>query len=176
MWIILSNAEPVVVNHGVLFCANRFEILWGILSHSLSIIVYYTESLVLYHCQLCRDSGCESWWGMLIQWFVNHGVLCCSSGVESWRVMLSQWSWIIVSYAEPVVVKHCELCWAQGVGIMVRYAKPVVVNHCAMLNQVFGNYRVLFWASGCESRCECCASGCESLWVMLSQWLWINVC
>jgi hypothetical protein len=27
-----------------------------------------------------------------------------------------------------------------------------------------------------ESRCERCASRCESWWVMLSQWLWITVC
>jgi hypothetical protein len=77
----------------------------------------------------------------------------------------SQWLWIIVCYAEPVVVNHVVLCWASGckslcvilsqwLWIMVNYFEPVVVNNV-----------VLFWASGCES-----------WWVMLSQWFWIMVC
>jgi hypothetical protein len=65
--------------------------------------------------------------------------------------MANQWLWIMVCYAEPVVVNHGVLCWAsdceswcamlnQWLCIMVCYAEPVVVNH-----------GVLFWASGCES-------------------------
>ena len=57
--------------------------------------------------------------------------------------MLSQWVWIMVCYAEPVVVNHCELCWASGcetLWVMLRYwfwiivsnAEPVVVNHCVL--------------------------------------------
>jgi hypothetical protein len=165
-WIMESYAQPVVVNHVELWWISGCETL---LSQKLISMVYYTESLVLNRFQLCWDNGCESWWGMLIQWFVNHGVLSCTSGGESSWAMLSQWSWIMVSYAEPMVVKHCQLCWTQCVGIMVCYAKPVVVNQCAMLNQVCGNHGLLFWASGWESRCECCASGYESLSVILCQ-------
>ena len=169
MWIIVSYAEPVVVNHGVVFSTNRCEPWWGMLSQMLTIIVYYTEPVVLNHCELCWDSVCESWWGMLIQWFVNHGVLCYTCCCDSWRVMLSQLLWIMVNYAEPVVVKHCELCWAQCVGILVCHAKPVVVNHRGMLNRVCGNLGVLFWTSCWESQCECCASGYESLWIIRNQ-------
>jgi hypothetical protein len=67
--------------------------------------------------------------------------------------MLSQWLWIIMNFAEQVVV-----------------------NHCVMLIRVCGNHGVLFLASGWESRCECRASGCESWWARLSQWLWITMC
>ena len=80
---------------------------------------------------------------------VNHGVLCWVSGCESVRLMLSQWLWIIVSYTEPVVGNHDV------------NAMPLGVNHV-----------VLFWASRWESRCERFASRCESLWIMMSQWLW----
>ena len=111
--------------------------------------------------------------------------------------MLSQWVWIMVCYAEPMIVKHlcwahcvwimvcfavavgvnqCELCWGGSVGIMVCYVKPVVVNHCVMLRRVCGSQGVLFWTSGWESRCECYVSGCELWWVVLSQWLWITMC
>jgi hypothetical protein len=62
------------------------------------------------------------------------------------------------------------------VGITVCYANPVIVNDCVMLSWVCGNHGVLFLASGWESRCECRASGCESWWIILSQWLWITMC
>jgi hypothetical protein len=83
---------------------------------------------------------------------VNHGVLCLASGCESWYVMLSQWLWIMVSYDEPVVVNHGVLWWASVMShCELRWTKLVAVNH-----GVF-----------------CCASVCESWWVILSQWLWI---
>jgi hypothetical protein len=47
-------------------------------------------------------SRCESWWA------------CWSSGCESWCAMLYQWSWIMESYAQPVVVNHVVLCLANG--------------------------------------------------------------
>jgi hypothetical protein len=61
--------------------------------------------------------------------------------------------------------------------ISVCYIEPLIVNHCE-----------LSWASGCETlwvmlssvcrNCDvlCWGSWCESLWFMLSQWLWIMVC
>jgi hypothetical protein len=103
--------------------------------------------------------------------------------------MLSQWLWIMVCYAERVVVNHGVLWWASGckscrvrlsqwlwLWIMLCYAEPVVVNHI-----------VLCWASGCEPcLCYvewvgvnhgvlCWASGCESWCEILTQWLWIMV-
>jgi hypothetical protein len=64
--------------------------------------------------------------------------------------MLNQWFWIIVSLAETVVVNNGEVCWSIGLWIMVCYDVPVVVNHGEL----------------------CSASGCESWWAMLRQWLW----
>ena len=53
MSIIVSYAEPVVVNHDLLLCANRCESWCGMLSQRLTIIVYYTEPVVVIHCELC---------------------------------------------------------------------------------------------------------------------------
>jgi hypothetical protein len=68
-------------------------------------------------------------------------------------------------FTEPLVVIHCELCWASGfeslwamlsqwLWLIVSYAEPMVLNHCVL----------------------CWAIGFEPLWVMLSQWVWIMVC
>jgi hypothetical protein len=149
--IMLCYAEPVVVNQDVLFWVITCESWWGMLSHRLTIIVYYTETVDVKHCYADTVA-------------VSRGDVCWTSGL-----------WVMVCYVVPVVVNHGELCSASSCESWC-YAKPVVVNKCAMLNHVCGNYGVLFWASGWESLCECCASGCESLWVMLSQWLRITVC
>jgi hypothetical protein len=75
--------------------------------------------------------------------------------------MLSQSCWIMVCYAEPVVVNHGVLCWAGWwLWITMCYAEPVVINHS-----------VLCWASGYVVLCW--VRGCESWCVMLSHWLWI---
>ena len=37
---------------------------------------------------------------------VNHGVFCCASGCESCCSILRERLWIMVRYAEPVVVDH----------------------------------------------------------------------
>jgi hypothetical protein len=72
-------------------------------------------------------------------WFT---VICWASGCKSWWAMLCQWFWIMLRYAEPVVVYHGVLCWASGeswcanlsqwLWIMVSYADPVVANHCVL--------------------------------------------
>jgi hypothetical protein len=49
-----------------------------------------------------------------------------------------------------MVVNHGEVCWYSSLWIMVCYAVSVVVNHGEL----------------------CSASGRESWWAMLSQWLW----
>jgi hypothetical protein len=131
LWIMVSNAEPVVVNYAVL-C------LW--------IMASYTAAVAVKHGLLCCAGGCESWWVMLCQGcgtccamlsrvvvsygvsfreigcksyepvVVNHGVLCWAGGCESWCVILSQWFWIMVCYVEPMVVNHVLLCWSSGSG------------------------------------------------------------
>ena len=136
------NAVPVGVNHVVLFWASRSdsrseryasrcESCWTLLSQWLWITVCYAEPGVVNHCELCWDSGCKTWWVIQRHWL---WIIVCyaESGMsESWYGMLSKWLRISVCCAEPVVVKHCELCWDIGY---------------------------------------------ESLWVMMSQWLWIIVC
>ena len=52
------------------------------------IIVYYTEAVVVNHCELGKDSGCESWRAMI-----------SSKCVE-----------IMVLYSEPMVVNHDVIC------------------------------------------------------------------
>ena len=120
-------------------------------------------------------------------------MLCYSepaSGCKSYLVMLIQWLWIMVCYAEAVVVNQvvlfwtsgCEswwimlwkvvvnhdalpVCWAQWLGIIVCSVKPSDCElWCIMLRKVVVNHGVLFWASGCESWCA-----------MLSQCLWMIV-
>jgi hypothetical protein len=114
---------------------------------------------------------------------VNYALLCLlywDCGCESWFFMLCQWLWIMVCYAEPVVVNHAVLYQAEWLWVMVCNAEPVFVNH-----------GVLCWASGCES---CVLYWIEQLWIMLcytepivchaellvvnhmSQWLWIMEC
>jgi hypothetical protein len=107
---------------------------------------------------------------------VNHGGFSLDSCCESRCAMLSQWLWIIVKYAEPVVVKHCELYWASG-----------CESYCVMLRRMYGNHGVLCCARRWGSRCERCANGCESCCAIMSQsleitmwtlcqWLWIMLC
>ena len=113
------------------------------------------------HCELCWDSGCESWCAMISKcvWF-------WANDCASLWVMLKQWLWITLWYAEPVVLKdHGVLYWASGCQswwdmlsywllFMVSYAEPVVVTHDEA------------WL----------ASVCISWCVMLCQWMWIMVC
>jgi hypothetical protein len=111
----------------------------------------------------------------------------------------SMWLWIMVYYAEQVVMYYVVLCWASGcepwcvilsqwLWIMVCYAEARLLNHGE-----------LWWANGCESWCvmlsqwlgiKVCyaepvvvnhgmlfwASDCETCCVILSQWLWITMC
>jgi hypothetical protein len=50
---MVCYAEPVIVNHGVLFCASRCEKWWAMLSQSLTIMLYYTEQVIVIHGVLC---------------------------------------------------------------------------------------------------------------------------
>jgi hypothetical protein len=133
----------------------------------LLIMVCNAEQVVVSHGELCSESGCESSCVMLSQWLwvmvsyaepvvVNHGLVCCAKGCELWRVILSQWLFIMMCIAEQVIVNHGEFYCSSG---------------------------VLYWVSGFELCCGLLvnngglyrASGCESLFVMLCQSLWVMV-
>jgi hypothetical protein len=51
--------EPVVVNHGLLYCAIGCELWRVILSQWLSIMVCYTEPVDVNHCEFYCASSCE---------------------------------------------------------------------------------------------------------------------
>jgi hypothetical protein len=83
-----------------------------------------------------------------------------------WCVLLSKWLWIMVSFIVPVVVNEGVLCWAEWLCIVMYYAgQSGYESWCAMLIPMVGNQGV-----------SCRTSGCESWFVILSQWLWIMVC
>ena len=165
------------MNHGVLCWSSGCESWCVKLRQWFWIVVCYSEQVVVKHGELCCEkwlwimmrypyaepSGWESWRALLRSVVVNCDVLCLEkwlwimmwyryaepSGWESWCFMPNQWLWIIVIYAEPVVVNHSVLWWVSGceswivmlcqrLWIMVCYAEPVVVNHGG-----------LCWASGC---------------------------
>jgi hypothetical protein len=83
LWIMVCNAEPVVVSHGVQCWANGCVSWCTMVSQCLLIMVCNSEPVV-----------------------VNHGLLCCAKGCNLWDVMLCQWFWIVLCYTEPVVVNH----------------------------------------------------------------------
>jgi hypothetical protein len=165
-WIWMSSVEIVALTHGDLWCASGCEPRCAMLSHWLWNIVSYAESLVVMYCELC--TMCQSHYlnrthsypmaQHSSQWittndsttyhiFHNHWLGITHHGSRP----LAQPLWNIVCYAEPVVLKHCVLCWASDcessgvilsrwLWIMMCYAEQVVVNH--------GN---VCWAIGCES-------------------------
>jgi hypothetical protein len=177
LWIIVCHSELVTLNHGVLCTARQHSSQWFtttctakltmIHNHFLSIIHHDSQPLTHHNSQWITSNGLAKHNMIHNQWLsmrnsdsqqraemvVNHCEFCCASGCEPLWAMLSQWRWIMVCYAEPVVLKHCELCWAQCVRIMVCYAEPVGVNHGEL----------------------CSTSGCYSCCGMLLKWVWIMV-
>jgi hypothetical protein len=129
LWIVVSYAEPVVVNHGVLCWASGCELWCVILSQWLWIIVSYdicqwlwimvcyavTVVGITHHDSQPLAQHSTPWFtttrsfithhdSQPLAFVVNHGVLCWASGCESWCVILRKWLWIMTSYAEPVVL------------------------------------------------------------------------
>ena len=51
--IMVCNAGPVVLNHGVLYCVSDCESLCIILCQLLLIISHYAEQVVVNHGVLC---------------------------------------------------------------------------------------------------------------------------
>jgi hypothetical protein len=185
VWIMLWYAEPMFVNHGVLCYASGCESwcamlrLWSCTHHNSQPLANHISSWLT---KLAKNN--KQWFtitssGPLAQqntpYFkitdsAQHHVLqtdeiWLASGCELWWVMLSQWVWIIMCYAERIVVNHVVLCWTSGCEswsvmlsqwswIMFCYVESVVVNHVVL----------------------CLAIGCESCCVMLGHWLWIMLC
>ena len=164
------------MKYGELCEGSGCETVCAMLSQWLWIMLYYADPVDGNHGVNAVPVG------------VNHVVLFWASRsesrsaryankCESWWTLLSQWLWIMVCYAEPVVVNHCELCWAGGcetlwampsqwLWIILCYAEPgVLVSWCAMLSQ---------WL--CIIVCYSGMGVWESWCAMLSQWLCIIVC
>jgi hypothetical protein len=203
LWIIVCYAELVVVHHVCYAEPNSYESCYAILSlvcfrdgvSCRAIGCEWYEPVVGNCGVLCWTSGCETWCVIMCKLFwikvcnaeqvvVSHGELCWASSSETCCAMLSQWLWIMVCYAEPVVMSHSELCWARGCGswcvmlsqwlwIMVCYAVPVVVNYAVLCWWTMVSYSE---PVAVNHGLLCCASGSESWWVMLCQWLWIMLC
>jgi hypothetical protein len=115
---------------------------------------------------------------------LNHDVLC----------------WIIGYYAEPVVLNYCVLCWAvigceswcdstTWFTTLAQHSTPWFSTTGTALPTVTHNKwhsiaHCEFTTTGTVSSAVpvvvnhgviCCACGCESCCVILSQWLWIMV-
>jgi hypothetical protein len=82
------------VNHDVLFSAKMCEPWSGKLSQGLTIIVYYTEPVVVNHNYYTESV------------VVKHFELCRESGCESWCAMISRCAGIMVCYSQPMVMNH----------------------------------------------------------------------
>jgi hypothetical protein len=67
---MVCYAEPVIVNHGVLFCARRCEPWWAMLRQNLTIMLYYTEPVIVIHGVLSKEV------------IMIHGVLWWASGCQ----------------------------------------------------------------------------------------------
>ena len=134
LWNIVCYDEPVAVNYRVLFwtsdcesrCAMRSKLLW--------ITVMYDEPFVVNHYAICLASGCNS-----CQWSLSHDKLYWGSGCESYGVLLSLRLWFIVRYAESVVVKQGELCWASVLNSWCVMLYKLLSIICVMQAKV--NYR-----------------------------------
>ena len=126
---------------------------------------------------------------------MSYGLSCSASGCESWWAMLRQWVWIMVCYAEPVVMSHGVLWWARGceswcvilsqwLWIMVWYGEPVIVNYTVLCLWIMTsnteplavNHGLLCCASGCELWWFIFCQVCEWWCAMISQWVWIMLC
>jgi hypothetical protein len=127
-----------VVNHGELCWAGAGESWCAKLRQWFYIMVSYAEPVVANHVGPCWASGCVSrspWLATNCSALptmipnhlhsithhdsepqAQHSKSWFATTVSVWQcVILSQWLWVIVCYAEPVVVNHGELCWATGV-------------------------------------------------------------
>jgi hypothetical protein len=101
LWIMVYHAEPVVLNHGE---------------------PHHDSEPLAQNNRPCFTTTDSAWHTMIHnQWFriTHHDSQSLAqnnwaSGCESWGVMMSQWLWIMMCYAELVVIYHSVLFWANG--------------------------------------------------------------
>jgi hypothetical protein len=112
LWIMVCNAEPVVVNHGVLCRARGCE-LWCITHHNSQPLAQ--------HCTPWLTTTGSALHTIIHNYLlsikpvvVNHGISYGASGRESWCIILSQWLLVMMCIAESVDVNHGLLCCASG--------------------------------------------------------------
>jgi hypothetical protein len=117
--IILCYAGQVVVNHDVLFCASGCESWCVMLSKWLWIMVFskthHDSQPLAQHYTPWFTITCSGLHTIIyIHWFsITHDN---SHPLAQYYIpsMMSQWVWIMVCYAEPVVVNHGLLCCTKG--------------------------------------------------------------
>jgi hypothetical protein len=138
-----------------------------------------TTWVVVNHCELSWDSGCESWCAMISKcvgimvcysepMVVNNDVLSWTSGCESCCCILSQCSpWFKPTRSAYLTIIHTH--WLrishQDSEPLAQQNTPWFTNKVCYYEPVNVNRGVLCWASDCES-----------CFAMLSHWLWIIVC
>jgi hypothetical protein len=109
LWIMVSDPESVVSNHGELCWASGCKSWFAMLCQWLWVMVSYAVPGVWN--KVCYAE-------LMV---VNHVVLYSS-----------EWLWVLVCNAEPVVVNHGVLCWASGCEFMCAILNRTVVNHVVL--------------------------------------------
>jgi hypothetical protein len=178
--IIVSYAEPVVVNRGVWCWANNCDAWCVMLSQWLWFMVFYAEPMVVYNGGLCCVSGWESCCAIPSHWDsqplaqYNTPWFTTNSSVL-FTVILNHW--LSIAHQESQSLAQHNTPWFTNYWLSIphHHSQPLA-QHSSLLSQwlritvyytepLFLNHGVLYWASCCES-----------WWVMLSQWLCIMVC
>jgi hypothetical protein len=125
LWIMVNYSGLVSVNRGELCWARGCESWCAMLSKWLWISITHHDSQ-----PLAQNS--TPWFTTTRSFITYHDSQPLAQHntpwftCELWWVMLSQRLWIMVCYAEQVVVNHFGLCWASG--SLVSYDEPVIAR------------------------------------------------
>jgi hypothetical protein len=180
--IMVCYAEPVDVNHGVLFWASgcpQHNSPWFTTTVSAYHIIIHNHWLSITQHDSQPLAQHDNPWSQPLPhhstpWFTTSGSELHTMIDNHWLSTTNHDSQTLIRHDTPwfpttgVSIAHHDsqlLCSNNtsrfitteltiGLWITVSYDEPMVVNH-----------GVLCWASGCESWC-----------VILSQWLWIMLC
>jgi hypothetical protein len=173
MWLIVSYAGSVVVNNGVLCWASGCETLWVMLS-----------SVCRNHGVLCWASRCESLIVMLNQWLwimVGYSVLVntpgfTTTGSASLNIIHTYWHSVHIVITNDYLSiaqqdSHPLAVFISQLAIIAHHDSQRLSQHNSQWFITLAQYNTT-WLSTSGSTW---ASRCESLIVMLNQWLWIMV-
>jgi hypothetical protein len=116
LWLMVCNAEQVVVSHGELCWASGCESWCVMLSQWLWIMVCYnyTPSITI-TCSALHTITQNHWSSKMhhnsqpLSHIIHNQLLGMTH-----HVILSQWLWVMVCNAKPVVVNYVVLCWVSG--------------------------------------------------------------